>query len=1665
MTSSSSSSDPYAHLLERTRVPTHPSLHRHAIASLFHKLRSAPPHLSLSSAPGAAALSAAAAASSAAAADQFVRELCRLVRDRLLPASAALVELHSALDGADPRFAPLFVRGVGFLARLAFRSDPSYGRRFDRAELHPFVRALASGAAAERELVRQVLVFVVENRSAGIEEILGFLRPFVLFSVIRKPPSSFARDLISSMASLVCSFPAEAIPFLKLLTDSLKYFPRNSREEVGYLLSSAEYLVDAYVMVFKQMAQTEKLTTNAQVSMFELLKTLLSLCSDQRKPEGVTDTSLQLSKRLLAVQKETGLQYLPEFGMVFVSISIILSQVEFEHEQLAGLKLLILLTDWKYVDDVGIKESAGRLGEELLCVFPVISLMMSPSKSIKSAAAHFLSTVERLILGLLAAPSRKQIANAGVSSISTPESILFRVLEHQYSEQLPFQNCYFLEFLICNSQFGPKGECGKMKNWTSQLKEHLSNPGRRKHALISQSPDNMQSGFSMLLSSVASVLLMHAKFGASALESLAALGATDPKLGLPLLLLILTYIKMLSSHDINTSEMLIRLLEALPSLALHSIMVPFMLQTVSPMLQMEAKPVLRSIAVRLLCKIWVATDGTFANLQEVLDPKTFSEFIPEREVSISMAASVRDVCKHNPDRGVDLILSVSSCIESRDSVVQALGLDSLSHLCEADVVDFYTSLNIILKHLLDYSNDPIVAHSLCTLLRWGALDAEAYSEASKKVLEILWGVATSKKPTSEHSWVKARAAAFNSLSHYKVMLLQDAIPDFKIRNFECLTNEDHPEILEAMEGLEVEIVKSEHICNSDLHVDSEIGVECLKKRGSRCTRLKSCWMFFLRLCFLQDLPRVHAAYEKVLVEIAESLHTSRNILVALFAFQSWKSFVRCWMRAVVTLVDPKGSSDVSDKSTKVAQDIFKIICRIAAESIPRVAVNIAFVIGALCMAVPPTAHLVVSAASDFLLKWLFEYEHEHRQWSAAISLGLISNCFHPTDKKQKFNVINGLLKVICSSESHLVRGACGVGLGYACQDLLTRVESASDSSPEGTMRFDEAALLDNIVGTLSVLICQLCPSVSGPFRDLGESFPLDKYGINTSEGSLEDNDNLDLEEDAWGVAGLVYGLAHSVSASTRCIYSNPYPPLVHLAGMFGVVNAFGAGAGDLTNTCSQPINLQTNYEQEASFIRGPILACPACETLSTSLVQEIFLVSKDSKDQAMQNFAAWAISFLRNRLWPMESDGVNGSQSSSISQSFPEDALVLKLSLWLRDINSDKTGNRIHATTVATVLRCLSKAPRLPPLDWGAIIRRCMRYEAYFPNLSVEHIPMLRTLEPRLQSVVLENLSDLLKLFSGSRLEKLYEDLFEYFSSSTSSYLVYEPEQRSTLRMSIWKGLRKCLTEDFKGSDGFGNMERCMECLLSLLPISMSDSRQDGVEEEWSCAINCLGAAPHNWLVDKLQVPTSHVGGDSDEIGKRIVVKARLTRIGCISPSELGKLKAYIFNARSKGIWWSVLVEVAAALSTAEGSIKRQWLLDALEISCVADYPSTALRFIGLLSSACCMYMPLLTVDPMTVLSDLPVTLPSLLSDGSWAAIITSLVDKLWASTIRICSWAKQLAHKDGFPGLESDDQHIHKDEAEISVFLARVMHRTCISLKDYLPFEKQLRLANLEVH
>lgn len=101
---------------------------------------------------------------------------------------------------------------------------------------------------------------------------------------------------------------------------------------------------------------------------------------------------------------------------------------------------------------------------------------------------------------------------------------------------------------------------------------------------------------------------------------------------------------------------------------------------------MQNRRVLYATATRLLCQTWEINDRTFSSLQGVLAPKGFTEFMRERNICISMAVSIRDVCRKNPDRGVDLILSVSACIETPDPTIQALGFQSLAHLCEADVI-------------------------------------------------------------------------------------------------------------------------------------------------------------------------------------------------------------------------------------------------------------------------------------------------------------------------------------------------------------------------------------------------------------------------------------------------------------------------------------------------------------------------------------------------------------------------------------------------------------------------------------------------------------------------------------------------------------------------------------------------------------------------------------------------------------------------------------------------------------------------------------------------------------------------------------------------------------------------------------------------------------------
>ncbi|GMJ04271.1 ECERIFERUM 13, RESURRECTION1 [Hibiscus trionum] len=1856
--------DSYTSLLEKTRLPQ-PSLQKFAVISIFSKLRTAPLHLGPDSEPGSQAISQCLLSSSPAVVDQSVRELCRLVLDSNIDLSRALLELQSSLEGSDPKFVPLFVKSLGFLVCLGFeRSNGSW--KPESHEDHPFVKILSSRREVELELVNQVLLFMAKNKGLGMLEVCEFLRPFLNFSILRTSSSDsslflFIRQLISSMASFCCSIPNQALPIFRSLINCLKYFPLKSLEETRNLNHVAECMIESFIVVLRQLVGKGMLITEAQLCGLELIENVLSLYTSSCKQSSGREFIIELLKHILIVQKDLGLEYIQGLSSVILSLSVLLIESELEHQQLSMLKFLHFILKWKNDNEYAVNGAEYLLSEELLVIFPVIGLISSPSKSVKGVANDLLVLLERLLVKLWTRSKVKQAKKLGYQSISRPELIAYRLLQHLWFEdQSSLSHSFFLSFSACGT--GVQEMHGRPRSWAYQLKElALWIVERRKSCLpVLRSQEILLTEMPLLLGAIAAVLVMHPSLGNAAIDALASIGNADPKLGVSLLLSVLFYNNIFTRKDVVYWNMLPKLLGMLPSLASQTGMIPFVVQTILPMLHKNANPVLYATATRLLCQTWEINDRAFGSLQGVLVPKGFTEFMHERNICISMAVSIRDVCRKNPDRGVDLILSVSACIESPDPTIQALGFQSLAYLCEADVIDFYTAWDVIAKYVQGYNEDPVLAYSACFLLRWGAMDADAYPDASKEVMNIVWGVGCSLHIGHELQWAKAKASAFEALIQYEIPSIVKNISNFKQMVMDLLLSETNPDVLKALEGLLVKIIGHEHsnrrrfvkekkVPTSKIEKLLDVFPQVIFSSGKRSNAGELPGASLLCGSFISSnlksqgtvrgLQDPHSGYEDMMVQIAASLHLSRNTFLALLSLESWKAFVRRWMRASILSIDAKASVIVSDKTSKAANGILKNMMQVAEESIPRSAENIGLAIGALCAVLPPSSHIIKSTASKFLLGWLFQYEHEHRQWSAAMSLGLISSSLHVTDHEQKFMNITGLLEVLCCSKSSIVKGACGIGLGFSCQDLLSRVEAPDDSNAnEGNHKMLEERLLGRIVRTLSLMLHPVADYSVNTLESLCAHFSAGTDDMDSSITSdLLDDDSNDLDDDIWGMAGLVIGLGSSIGAIYRagaydavlkvkeliiswiphmsssvqtfdssnerseillsvgaclalphvvafcqrvemvdsneldhlingyvelisdllsvnksgafhksllmastagagsllsCIlsegshfievervkcllelfrkcYSSPYPPIVHLGGMLGIVNAFGAGAGNLVDFHGFNPSVHTGYDQkDHSHISGPILANPACEEHSTSLMQEIFLVAQNSDDNHLQQYAAWAVSFLRNRLWSREiSNSASGTQSESVGsksilQGVPEDSAIMKLGLRLKSFNQSGTGTDTHICTVAAILRCLSLAPRLPTLDWGAIVRRCMRYEAQVTRLSapdmahkegtlreeclqfalvhakqfdalltfldeLSDLSRFRTLELSLQRCLLSHLADLIKLFSGSRLEKLLGDVINYFSSLTTDQ-VLDSEEKSSLRSSCWKGLNQCLDEASLDSlEYIKSIERCMEVLFSFLPspqspVAVEVNQLNSVE--WSEAVRCLAKARPGWLLDFLHV--SHLdSGDVTfvEVLKRIQAKAKLVRIGSIPLTELGKSKSYLLNSEPLGTW-GVLIEVVATLQHVDGSVKRQWLVDAVEISCVSSYPSTALQFIGLLSGSCCKYMPLLIADQSYVLNDLPVTLTSLLSDPNWEVIAESFTSYLLTSTERVYSWATKLSLASDDDALQSS-QGIDKSENGMAQILLPVMHHACVCLKHFLTLDRQLRLANMVVN
>lgn len=143
---------------------------------------------------------------------------------------------------------------------------------------------------------------------------------------------------------------------------------------------------------------------------------------------------------------------------------------------------------------------------------------------------------------------------------------------------------------------------------------------------------------------------------------------------------------------------------------------------------------------------------------------------------------------------------------------------------------------------------------------------------------------------------------------------------------------------------------------------------------------------------------------------------------------------------------------------------------------------------------------------------------------------------------------------------------------------------------------------------------------------------------------------------------------------------------------------------------------------------------------------------------------------------------------------------------------------------------------------------------AFLDELS--ELSRFKALEESLQSCMLCHLGDLMRIFSGSRMNKLFDDI-SCFIISISSDQVYSCDQKSSLRVSCWKGLSQYLEEtSLESLEYITKIDKCTELLFSVLPVASQSPKADqmGSVKEWSEAVRCLQKSRQDWLYKFLQV-------------------------------------------------------------------------------------------------------------------------------------------------------------------------------------------------------------------
>jgi hypothetical protein len=192
-----------------------------------------------------------------------------------------------------------------------------------------------------------------------------------------------------------------------------------------------------------------------------------------------------------------------------------------------------------------------------------------------------------------------------------------------------------------------------------------------------------------------------------------------------------------------------------------------------------ADPRSHALALRLLAELWKHHRGSFPRLKAALEHAVLS---PSPEVRIGAAAACAFCAEADPYAATELAGPLRECLSpSAPPAAASLALEAVASLCEADALDFYAALKVVVTrpHLSTLPKHPLVASRWVALLGGGWLDAEARPEAAAAAVAAAFAATRAgldADADTEVRFTPTRAAAFEALAKYAPATLLEPPP-------------------------------------------------------------------------------------------------------------------------------------------------------------------------------------------------------------------------------------------------------------------------------------------------------------------------------------------------------------------------------------------------------------------------------------------------------------------------------------------------------------------------------------------------------------------------------------------------------------------------------------------------------------------------------------------------------------------------------------------------------------------------------------------------------------------------------------------------------------------------------------------------------------------------